>query len=208
MWTVQPLAHAHRARVSKVRRRLNTVRYDAILRSVEQSRSKLLLGAVLALSSSICGLAAGADLGRAGSSRDFGLLRPTGKVSGQDLWGREMRRLELRRSTRKAQRDVRRQREERRIERSGTPQQLERYQHRERAQDAASNLSYDLDRRLIDSRASGGSSTNRETRFLDLQRDIERSLSKVVFERRQRRLDQKLRTKGERRRLETGEGKP
>ncbi len=208
MWTVQPLAHAHRARVSKVRRRLDTARYDAILRSVEQSRSKLLLGAVLALSFPICGLAAGADLGRAGSSRDFGLLRPMGKASGQDLRGRELRRLELQRSTRAAQRDVRRKREERRIERSGTPQDLERYQHQERAQDAASNLSYDLDRRLIDRRASAGSSTNRETRFLDLQRDIERSLSKVVFERRQRRLEHELRTKGERRRLETGEGKP
>ncbi|MCZ6714723.1 MAG: hypothetical protein O7B29_12330 [Deltaproteobacteria bacterium] len=99
-------------------------------------------------------------------------------------------------------------REERRIERSGTPQDLERYQHQERAQDAASDLSYDLDRRLIDSRASADSSTNREIRFLDLQRDIERSLGKVVFERRQRRLEQKLRTKGQRRRLETGEGKP
>jgi len=175
---------------------------------MEQSRWKLLLGAVLALSFSICGLAAGADLGRAGSSRDLGLLRPTGMASGQELRGRELRRLELWRSTRAAQRDVRRKQEERRIERSGTPQDLERYQHQERAQDAASNLSYDLDRRLIDRRASAGSSTNRETRFLELQRDIERSLSKVVFERRQRRLEHELRTKGERRRLETGEGKP
>ncbi len=175
---------------------------------MEQSRSKLLLGAVLALSFSICGLASGADLGRAGSSRDFGPLRPTGKATGQDLRGREMGRLELRRSTREAQRDVRRRREERRIERSGTPQDLERYQHQERAHDAASDLSYDLDRRLIDGRASGDSSTNRETRFLDLQRDIERSLGKVEFERRQRRLQHRLRTKGERRRLETGEGKP
>ncbi len=119
-----------------------------------------------------------------------------------------MRRLEMQRSTREAQRDVRRKREERRIERSGTPQDLKRYQHKERAQDVASDLSYDLDRRQIDSRASGDSSINRETRFLDLQRDIERSLGKVEFERRQRRLEHKLRTKGERRRLETGEGKP
>ena len=116
-----------------------------------------------------------------------------------------MRRLKLQRSTREAQRDVRRKREERRIERSGTPQDLKRYQHKERAQDAASDLSYDLDRRRI---ASGDSSINRETRFLDLQRDIERSLGKVEFERRQRRLKHKLRTKGERRRLETGVGKP
>ena len=168
-------------------------------------RSKFLLGAALALSFSICGLATGGDLGRAGSSRDFGLSRSTGKASGQDLRGREMRRLKLQRSTREAQRDVRRKREERRIERSGTPQDLKRYQHKERAQDAASDLSYDLDRRRI---ASGDSSINRETRFLDLQRDIERSLGKVEFERRQRRLEHKLRTKGERRRLETGVGKP
>ncbi len=175
---------------------------------MEQSRSKLLLGAVLALSFPICGLAAGADLGRAGSSRDFGLSRSTGKASGHDLRGRGMRRLELQRSTREAQRDVRRKREERRIERSGTRQDLERYQRKERAQDVASDLSYDLNRRLIDSRASGDSSTTRQTRFLDLQRDIERSLGKVEFERRQRRLEHKLRTKGERRRFETGEGKP
>ncbi len=175
---------------------------------MQQFRSKFLLGAALALGLSICELAAGADLGRAGSSRDFGLSRSTGKATGQDLRGREMRRLGLQRGTREAQRDLRRQREERRIERGGTLQGLERYQHKERARDAVSDLSHGLDRRLVDRRASADSSTNRETRFLDLQRDIERSLSKVVFERRQRRLEHELRTKGERRRLETGEGKP
>ncbi len=175
---------------------------------MQQFRSKFLLGAALALGFSICGLATGADLGHAGWSRDFGLSRSTGKATGQDLRGREMYRLGLQRSTREALRDVRRQREERRIERSGTPQDLERYQRKERAHDALSDLSHDLNRRLIDSRASGDSSTTRETRFLDLQRDIERSLGKVEFERRQRRLEHKLRTKGERRRLETGEGKP
>ncbi len=162
---------------------------------MEQFLSKLLLGAALALGISSGGIAEGADLGRRGAGRDLGLSRGMGKGEGgrgQDIRGREIGRLELDRRSREAQRDVRRKREERRIERSGTLQDLERYQRKERSKDATSDLSYDLDRELIESRAESDSSTAPDTRVLDLERDIERSLDNVEFERRQRRLEHEL----------------
>lgn len=166
---------------------------------------RLILGAALALGPWLGGIAEGADLGRGRASPDFGLSRAAGKARGPDIRAREIRHLDLQRRTREVQRDVRRLREERRIEHSGTRQDLERYQRKERVKDATSDLSHDLDQRLINSRASAGPSTDRETRFLDLQRDIERSLGKVKFERRQRRLEHELRWKSERSRLETGD---
>ncbi len=180
-----------------------TAGYDAILNTMGQFLPKLVLGAALALP--IGGLAEAADLGRGRSIPDFGLSRATGRARGPDLRARETRRLDLQRRTREVQRDVRRLREERRIEHSGTRQDLERYQRKERVKDATSDLSHNLDQPLIDSRAGGSPSTDRETRFLDLQRDIERSLRKVKFERRQRRLEHELRWKSERSRLETGD---
>jgi hypothetical protein len=128
--------------------------------------------------------------------REAGLAEPLRQPAG-DSSVREIRRLELERKTREAQRDARREREEQRIRSSGTRDDLERYQRTERSQETISDLGYDLDRKMIESRAPADPSSQERTRALDLQRDIERSLDKVEFERRQRRLERELRIRGE-----------
>ena len=128
--------------------------------------------------------------------REAGLAEPL-RQPAEDARVREIRRLELERKTREAQRDARREREEQRIRSSGTRGDLEMYQRAEHSKETISDLGYDLDRKLIESRLPADPSTEQRTQALDLQRDIERSLDKVEFERRQRRLERELRIRGE-----------
>jgi hypothetical protein len=170
------------------------------------------IGALMALGVPKGGISDLAALGKSGGGpgpegslrleREAGLAEPL-RQPAEDARVREIRRLELERKTREAQRDARREREEQRIRSSGTRGDLEMYQRRERSQETISDLRYDLDRKLIESRLPADPSTEQRTRALDLQRDIERSLDKVEFERRQRRLEHELQIGEETQRRET-----
>jgi hypothetical protein len=134
--------------------------------------------------------------------REAGLAEPLRRPA-EDARGTEVRRLELERKTREAQRDTRREREEQRIRSSGTRDDLERYQRTERSKETISDLGYDLDRRMIAGRLPADPSAQEQVRALDFQRDIERSLDKVEFERRQRRPERELWIGGEPRSRQT-----
>jgi hypothetical protein len=164
------------------------------------------IGALIALGVPRGGISDLSALGKSGGGpdpesglrleREAGLAEPL-RQHAEDARVREIRRLELERKTREAQRDTRRQRQEQRILSSGTSSDLERYQRTERSQETISDLGYDLDRKMIESLAPVDPSTEQRMRALDLQRDIERSLDKVEFDRRQRRLEHELRIRGE-----------
>jgi hypothetical protein len=170
------------------------------------------VGALIALGVPRGGISDLSALGKSGGGldpesglrleREAGLAEPL-RQPAEDARVREIRRLELERKTREAQRDTRREREEQRIRSSGTRSDLERYQRTERSKETIADLDYDLDRKMIESRTLADPSTEQRTRALDLQRDIERSLDKVEFERRQHRLERELRIGNETRRRQT-----
>jgi hypothetical protein len=170
------------------------------------------IGALIALGVPRGGISDLSALGKSGGGpdpesglrleREAGLAEPL-RQHAEDARVREIRRLELEGRTREAQRDARREREEQRIRSSGTRGDLEMYQRAERSKETISDLGYDLDRRMIESRLPADASSQERTRALDLQRDIERSLDKVEFERGQRRLEREVWIREETRHRET-----
>ena len=95
----------------------------------------------------------------------------------------------LGRSTREVQRDLRRAREERRLRSSGERSGLERYERAERSRRAASDLNHELDQKALERFLEGDAGARQKLRALELQRDVDRSLDNVAFERRLRRLE-------------------
>ena len=101
----------------------------------------------------------------------------------------EVRSHALERSTREVQRDLRRAREERRLRSGSERSALERYERAERSRRAASDLNHELDQRALERRLHGDAGTRQKLRALALQRDVDRSLDNINFERRLRRLE-------------------
>jgi hypothetical protein len=108
---------------------------------------------------------------------------------------REIRILELEREIQDIRRDAHRKRREARLRIYGSVRDLEAYLRRERRNEAVSDLSYDLDRGRIENRSRTYAPTDLRAGSRDLERDIERSLDRVEFERRGRILDRQIRTR-------------
>ena len=108
----------------------------------------------------------------------------------------EVRSHALKRSTRGVQRNLRRAREERRLRSSGDRSDLERYERFERSKRAASDLNHDLDQKALERRLESDAASRQKLRALELQRDVDRSLDNVEFERRLRRLERETASPG------------